>query len=310
MSRNFARARNAYLYGAVSEHAQSNVTYDRLTPFKSSGPYTHDDYWWGNATATSRRLTAFKETAALTDFDPASAGVTVEDMIKELGYLKLSSSAGASEVVSTTAGKKPVLMMSRIMAAQAIEPQISQNRIEEHLMGEDDPEVDYGAVSFSWELTMLLDLDDTRFSRAGKRGTVKSTTMTAQGTGYTNASVTASGGGGSGFAATAVIESGRVTGLTITNRGAGYHTAPTLAIGGDGSGATATATLDLGLYLQDEGIVVRSYGAADGSGNVRRDVGVFNLATLGWQVPAEGFVKQTATLNLMDGRLYSLPAAA
>jgi hypothetical protein len=72
---------------------------------------------------------------------------------------------------------------------------------------------------------------------------VNAVTITAGGSGYTSATVSASGGGGTGFAATATVASGSVTAITITNRGTGYTSAPTLTINGDGTGATATASL-------------------------------------------------------------------
>lgn len=53
-----------------------------------------------------------------------------------------------------------------------------------------------------------------------------------------------SGGGGTGAAATAIVENGQVTGLTITAGGSGYTSVPTIAFsGGGGSGAAATAVL-------------------------------------------------------------------
>jgi hypothetical protein len=72
---------------------------------------------------------------------------------------------------------------------------------------------------------------------------VNAVTITAGGSAYTSATVSASGGGGTGFAATATVASGAVTAITITNRGSGYSSAPTLTISGDGTGATATASL-------------------------------------------------------------------
>lgn len=72
---------------------------------------------------------------------------------------------------------------------------------------------------------------------------VNEVTITAAGSGYTSATVSASGGGGTGFAATVTVAAGEVTAITITNRGTGYTSAPTLTISGDGTGATATASL-------------------------------------------------------------------
>ena len=68
--------------------------------------------------------------------------------------------------------------------------------------------------------------------------------ITDGGSGYTSSpTVSFSGGGGSGVAATAYVDSsGKVGAILITNYGSGYTSAPTVAItGGGGSGATAIA---------------------------------------------------------------------
>lgn len=75
-------------------------------------------------------------------------------------------------------------------------------------------------------------------------GTVKSVAVTAGGTGYVAAPTVAftGGGGGTGAAATAVVEGGAVVAINITSPGTGYTSAPTVALtGGSGNGATATA---------------------------------------------------------------------
>jgi hypothetical protein len=71
--------------------------------------------------------------------------------------------------------------------------------------------------------------------------------VTAGGTGYTSApTVSFSGGGGSGAAATAKIRAGVVMGIDITNRGSGYTSNPTVTIsGGGGSGAAASSQAGL-----------------------------------------------------------------
>ena len=82
-------------------------------------------------------------------------------------------------------------------------------------------------------------------------GALTDTTITNGGTGYTSAPTVAfSGGGGSGAAATAIVNAaGVVTGITITATGSSYTSAPTIAFtGGAGSGAAATATIADGIY--------------------------------------------------------------
>lgn len=72
------------------------------------------------------------------------------------------------------------------------------------------------------------------------RGTaIRETYMITRGSGYTVATVTVTGGGGSGAAYTAHINSlGQVDYLVQVSGGSGYITEPTITISGDGSGAT------------------------------------------------------------------------
>jgi hypothetical protein len=78
--------------------------------------------------------------------------------------------------------------------------------------------------------------------------------VTAGGSGYTSApTVSFAGGGGSGAAATAVIDTtsgsptfGQVIAINVTNRGTGYTSNPSVILsGGGGTGAAASATLVL-----------------------------------------------------------------
>lgn len=71
--------------------------------------------------------------------------------------------------------------------------------------------------------------------------------LTAGGSGYTTApTVTFSGGGGSGAAATAFIINGIVIGFRMTALGSGYTSAPSVTLsGGGGTGATATAVIGI-----------------------------------------------------------------
>ncbi|MCB8874781.1 right-handed parallel beta-helix repeat-containing protein [Acidisoma silvae] len=71
--------------------------------------------------------------------------------------------------------------------------------------------------------------------------------LAAAGSGYTAApSVTFSGGGGNGAAATAFVINGTVIGFRMTSLGTGYTSAPTVTLsGGGGSGASATAVIGI-----------------------------------------------------------------
>jgi len=81
---------------------------------------------------------------------------------------------------------------------------------------------------------------------AAKDGGVTHISVTAGGTGYTSApTVTFTGGGGSGAAATAYIANGAITGIVVTNVGTGFTSEPAIGFsGGGGSGAAATAVVN------------------------------------------------------------------
>lgn len=76
---------------------------------------------------------------------------------------------------------------------------------------------------------------------------VISTKVTNGGSGYASApTVSFSGGGGTGAAATTFLVSGKVDHVTITSFGSGYTSAPTVGFtGGAGTGAAATAYLGI-----------------------------------------------------------------
>jgi phage tail sheath protein FI len=80
------------------------------------------------------------------------------------------------------------------------------------------------------------------FTSQRMTGGVTQISVTAGGTGYSNAAV-AIAGAGVGAKAQAVITAGAITGIIITNPGFGYTAAPTVTITGDSTGATAEATI-------------------------------------------------------------------
>ena len=76
-----------------------------------------------------------------------------------------------------------------------------------------------------------------------KKGAIKALTIVTAGTGYSAGSLSATGGGGSGFAGTYTVSGGAIATTTITNYGTGYTTAPTIVISHAGNGdASITAT--------------------------------------------------------------------
>lgn len=124
---------------------------------------------------------------------------------------------------------------------------------------------------------------------------VRSTTVTAQGTGYTSATVTY--GSGCTFqnpTGTASVSGGLVTGITQTQAGIGCASTPSVTIGGPGTGATATANvtlssaaLVLGQYLLDNSTVA--------AGTILQSGTTPNYVVSGSQTLALSNVLMTAT---------------
>lgn len=81
---------------------------------------------------------------------------------------------------------------------------------------------------------------------------IQPVTLTAQGHGYTFATVTFSGGGtttagqATGFA---TVSGGQVVGVSLIQAGYGYTSTPTITITGDGTGATATCSVSLNVLI-------------------------------------------------------------
>ena len=89
---------------------------------------------------------------------------------------------------------------------------------------------------------------------------VRSVAVSNGGNGYTYAYVTFSGGGGYGASAVAEISGGVVTGIVVTQPGYSYTSAPTATISGDGTGAVAgSATV---AFSEIVGVDITSFGTA------------------------------------------------
>jgi hypothetical protein len=82
-------------------------------------------------------------------------------------------------------------------------------------------------------------------------------TLTAQGSGYTFANVTFSGGGPNAFqaTATAIVSGGQVISIQLIQAGYGYSSTPTITITGDGTGATATCSISANVLMLRPNVV-------------------------------------------------------
>ncbi len=105
------------------------------------------------------------------------------------------------------------------------------------------------------------------------------------GYGTTAVTVTISGGGGTGATATATVTSGVVTGLTLTNPGTGYTSLPTISITGAGSGASSSIA-SLGVT----GLQVTNFGTGYTSAPT------ISIDTTGWTTNATA----SATVPSLD----------
>jgi len=77
------------------------------------------------------------------------------------------------------------------------------------------------------------------------RGTVTAVNIEAGGTGYSNGTLSGTGGGGSGFAGTYTASGGAINSVTLTNGGGGYTSAPTIVMSGAGSSGIVEPTMNL-----------------------------------------------------------------
>lgn len=135
---------------------------------------------------------------------------------------------------------------------------------------------DWGFPSFSRVLTALVTANGKGYTNATVvftggnptrpavaqatlvNGAVQALTLTDAGAGYTSAPTITITGDGVGAGAVATIAQG-VTALTIVNGGAGYTSAPTVLIsGGGGTGATAVAQITNGVVT---GLVITNPGS-------------------------------------------------
>ena len=90
--------------------------------------------------------------------------------------------------------------------------------------------------------------------------TVIGLAITAGGSGYTTATLSFSGGGGTGAAGKVQLRGGVVVGILVTAGGTGYTSAPTVAVVGDGTSATVTA------YVQDQTAILIDQSAVPTEG--------------------------------------------
>ena len=96
----------------------------------------------------------------------------------------------------------------------------------------------------------ILSLEQIKlnFDRRGvhpSRGKVIAVNIQAGGSGYSNGTLSASGGGGSGFAGTYTASGGAISSVTLTNGGNGYTSAPTIVMSAAGSSGVVQPTMDL-----------------------------------------------------------------
>ena len=149
----------------------------------------------------------------------------------------------------------------------------------------------YSSFSISGDVYVYIDT-----------GSVTTVVVTDGGSGYTSAPTVAfTSGGGSGAAATAIINpaTGEVTRVWVTAGGSSYETAPTVGFsGGAGTGATATAVINQYSDAQLEllkacdylAIRVSPYGTTADS-NKPYYYGTISPTQFNYEFPASGPIK-------------------
>lgn len=185
-------------------------------------------------------------------YDPLASKFTVEAVISSLNYIvtafndsgasavgpDFSNSDGSYRGARRVKGPREASMTIEIEnAAQAIPAQFTTFSYESKNWVIFQPAKAVGNTSAG---TYTLSLRCTDIP-----GTVLSIAVGAGGSSYETApTISFTGGGGLGAAATAVLTADAVTSIVVTNPGRGYTTAPTVVFtGGGGTGATATATI-------------------------------------------------------------------
>jgi hypothetical protein len=128
-------------------------------------------------------------------------------------------------------------------------------------------------------------------------GGVGGVNITAPGSGYTSASVSFSGGGGTGAAGTVLLSTGVVS-VPVTAGGTSYTYAAVSFSGGGGTGAAASALVSGGVIV---GVVVTAPGSGYTSAPTANLTGTGTGATLGTVVIAGGQIAGVAVTNPGSG---------
>jgi hypothetical protein len=137
-------------------------------------------------------------------------------------------------------------------------------------------------------------------------------TLAAQGSGYTFANVTFSGGGPTAKQASAyaIVSGGQVISLQMIQSGTGYTSIPTITIAGDGTGATATCTISANvLMLRPQIVRVCALKAASfvGLGQIGRNNTIAVFGALWRDMASSEATTIVAELDLNGDGIADLP---
>ncbi|HEY7313353.1 MAG TPA: hypothetical protein VH643_28650 [Gemmataceae bacterium] len=128
---------------------------------------------------------------------------------------------------------------------------------------------------------------------------IKSITVTNPGSGYTPATVTFSGGGGSGAAGTVITSNGQVTGVVLTNYGSGYTSAPTVTFNGGSTLASGTAAINSKTGLVT-GVTITNGGSGYLSVNIGGPTGS-GASAIATVDPTTGSITNVKVINAGGG---------
>lgn len=143
------------------------------------------------------------------------------------------------------------------------------------------------------------------FDRSGFRkiGTLSSGIYSfnaSGGTGYSNGTISTTGGGGVGFAASYTTTSGSITGFTVTNAGYGYTSVPTFVASSGGSGATITGALNLADFNSTlKGYLTFSSTAINNGCSFTPSTSLFNPNTDNWTISCFANITTASVTNAL-----------
>jgi Malectin domain len=227
--------------GVVTLQEGQLVSYQKSYSASPGGTPTVYDQFYGRVTRANPHYQRFAPTGEVMNGQGELIEVACVDLLKNTVRQNITSDPYYNTQLNNIASDI-LLRYSNIVATNLY----NEDRTLEFYQALDENVIDI--LSILYDLTLEFawcnysGIIET-YPRLGAGGAVTAVSPAVDGSGYTYANVTVSGGGGTGATVTANIVGGAITSYTVTDDGDGYVTEPTITVFGNGSGATATATI-------------------------------------------------------------------